>query len=85
MSDTLASLLVKFPRAEVALAIGATERTVRRWAAGANVPTGDHLVRILSFLNGPERLRKLGRRKPLTFEEVFGGGESTAEGSRKAS
>jgi transcriptional regulator with XRE-family HTH domain len=71
MSDMLSNLLVRFPRPEVAAALGASERTVRRWAAGTNTPTGSHLARILSFLNRPEHLKKLGRRKPLTLEEIF--------------
>lgn len=52
--------------------IGARPETVSRWFSGKNVPSGKNFGRILSFLNRPENLRKLGRRKPLSFEEVFG-------------
>jgi hypothetical protein len=71
MSDT-ANPLAKFDPAEVAEAVGATDRSVRRWRSGSNVPAGAHLGRLLSFLNRPENLKKLGRRKPVTFEELFG-------------
>ncbi len=67
----LSNLLSQFPRESVAGALGASERTVRRWVAGSNSPTGENLGRLIAFLNRPENLRKLGRRKPLTFEEVF--------------
>jgi transcriptional regulator with XRE-family HTH domain len=54
-------------------------------ASGKRQPTVPMVGRVLTFLNRPEHLRKLGRRKRLTFEEVFGAGESQAEPSRKAS
>lgn len=72
MTEPITTLLRKFPRAEVAAAVGASERTVRRWANGSHDPQSAHLAGIVSFLNRPENLRKLGRRKPLSFEEVFG-------------
>ena len=72
MTEPVTNLLRKFPRAEVAAAIGASERTVRRWANGSHSPQSCHLAAIVLFLNRPENLRKLGRRKPLTFEDVFG-------------
>lgn len=72
MTDNLSEALSQFPKGDVATATGASERTVRRWAAGSHEPTGTHLVRILSFLNRPENLKRLGRRRRLSFEEVFG-------------
>lgn len=41
-------------------------------ASGKRQPTVPVVGRVLSFLNRPENLRKLGRRKPLSFEDVFG-------------
>ncbi len=57
---------------DAAKGIGIARQTLWRIARGKQEPTRPVIVRTLSFLNRPENLRKLGRRKPLSFEEVFG-------------
>lgn len=64
-------LLATFTPEEIATATGATGRSARRWRAGRNIPTGANLDRLLSFLNRPENLKKLGRRKPVSFGDLF--------------
>lgn len=59
-------------RATAAKGIGVSRSTLWRMAEGKLEPTRPVILRTLSFLNRPENLRKLGRRKPLSFEEVFG-------------
>lgn len=54
-----------------AAAVGARPETLSRWLSGENVPSGENLFRILRLLNAPENLRRLGRRKPVAFEELF--------------
>lgn len=71
MADKLSTLLAQFPRSTVASGLGATERTVRRWIAGSNSPSATALPRITRFLNQPENLKRLGRRKPVTVDELL--------------
>ncbi len=70
LDDAIKTLGIK--KLDLAEAVGVRPETVSRWLAGKNDPWGAHAGRVLSFLNRPENLRKLGRRKPLSFEEVFG-------------
>lgn len=60
------------PKAEVADEVGISRGHLHRVLAGQSDPTAAVVGGFLSFLNRPENLRKLGRRKPLSFEEVFG-------------
>ena len=69
LNETLQKLEIS--QGEIAAAVGISRQHMydlrhRRAEPGARV-----VGQILSFLNRPEHLRKLGRRKPLTFEEVF--------------
>jgi DNA-binding XRE family transcriptional regulator len=60
-------------RGDAARGIGISRQTLWRMATGKLEPTRPVILRTLSFLNAPENLKRLGRRKPLSFEEVFGG------------
>lgn len=59
-------------RTEVAKEVGIHRSHLYRIEHGLREPTAPVISSLLSFLNRPENLRKLGRRKPLSFEEVFG-------------
>ena len=72
MTEPITTLLRQFPRGEVAEAVGASERTVRRWEKGSHAPQTNHLLAIVSFLNRPEHLKRLGRRPPLTLADLVG-------------
>lgn len=74
LDETVKRLGIK--KLDLAEAVGVRPETVSRWLAGKNDPWGAHAGRVLSFLNRPENLRKLGRRKPLSFEDVFGSKEA---------
>lgn len=58
-------------QSELAEGIGVARETVTRWVAGKHSPASDQAASILRFLNRPENLRRLGRRRPVTFEELF--------------
>ncbi len=58
---------------DLAAAIGARPETVSRWLSEKHTPSGDNMVSLLRFLNRPEHLRKLGRRRPLTLDDLVGG------------
>ena len=74
MRNNLRPLIDKLstPKAEVAKAVGISRGHLHRVLAGQSDPTAAVVGGFLSFFNRPENLRKLGRRKPLSFEEVFG-------------
>jgi transcriptional regulator with XRE-family HTH domain len=74
MRNNLRPLIEKLetPKAEVARAAGISRGHLHRVLTGRSDPTSTVVGGLLSFLNNPENLRKLGRRKPLSFEEVFG-------------
>ena len=57
---------------DAAKGIGIARQTLWRIARGKQEPTRPVIVRTLSFLNRPENLKRLGRKRPLSFEEVFG-------------
>jgi transcriptional regulator with XRE-family HTH domain len=57
---------------ELAKAVGARPETVSRWVRGHQIPAGETIGLLLLFVNRPSTLRKLGRRRPLTFGELFG-------------
>lgn len=57
---------------ELAAELGVTRETVSRWINGHHEMPAPQASRLLSFLNRPENLKKLNRRKPVTFEELFG-------------
>lgn len=67
-------------KADIAAAVSARPETLSRWLSGKHVPSGRSSRRLLTFLNRPENLKRLGRRKPVTFEELF-----TAEPLQRAS
>ncbi len=54
---------------EIAEAIGAPAETVNRWFNGRHFPSGRHLPALLSFLNQPRVLKRLGRTKPIAIDE----------------
>ena len=72
--DSLRSFLTRIDVSRTAAAreIGISRQYLSSLERGAQEPTRTVIVSVLSFLNRPENLRKLGRRKPLSFEEVFG-------------
>lgn len=76
MTEPITTLLRQFPRGEVAEAVGASERTVRRWAAGSHAPQAGHLLAIVAFLNRPEHLKRLGRRRRLTLDDLVVNGKA---------
>ena len=57
---------------EAAKAIGISRQYLWRVLKGKHEPTRPVINSILAFLNQPENLKRLGRRKPVGFEEVFG-------------
>lgn len=69
LDETIKSLGVK--KTEVAEAVGARPETLSRWLSGTNAPTSEHASALLDFLNRPQHLKKLGRKKPFTFPELF--------------
>lgn len=72
--DSLRALLTRIDVSRTAAAreIGISRQYLFSIEKGEQEPTRPVILRTLSFLNRPENLRKLGRRKPLSFEEVFG-------------
>jgi transcriptional regulator with XRE-family HTH domain len=60
------------PKGLMAKEMGLSRSYLYDITSGKRQPTVPVIGRVLSFLNRPENLRKLGRRKPLSFEEVFG-------------
>lgn len=72
--DSLRTLLTRIDVSRTAAAreIGISRQYLSSIEKGDQEPTRPVIVRMLSFLNRPENLRKLGRRKPLSFEDVFG-------------
>lgn len=59
------------PKGLMAKEMGLSRSYLYDITSGKRQPTVPVIGRVLSFLNRPENLRKLGRRKPLTFEELF--------------
>lgn len=57
---------------DLARALGARPETVSRWVRGHQVPDGESVGLLLLFINRPSTLKKLRRRRPLTFGELFG-------------
>lgn len=57
---------------DAAAELGIDKSTMSLKLAGKRPVRLEEAVSALSILNRPENLRKLGRRKPLSFEEVFG-------------
>lgn len=57
---------------DAAKGIGIARQTLWRIKEGRQEPTRPVILRTLAFLNRPEHLRKLGRKRPLSFEDVFG-------------
>jgi len=62
------------PKGLMAKEIGISRSYFYDVVTGKRQPTAPVVGRLLSFLNRPENLKKLGRRKPVTFEELFGAG-----------
>lgn len=59
-------------QAEAARAMGVSPATASRVFNGERRLALEAAVRLLSFLNRPEHLSRLGRQTPITFEELFG-------------
>jgi DNA-binding XRE family transcriptional regulator len=51
--------------------IGISRQYLYALQCGEKDPTSTVIGNILAFLNRPEHLRKLGRRRPVTFEDLF--------------
>lgn len=61
---------------EIATAVGISRQHLYEISRGNTAPTAPVIARLLSFLNRPENLRTLGRRKPFGFEDLFGDGRA---------
>lgn len=57
---------------DLADATGLSEAEISRTLSGARDLKVRRAKEILSFLNRPEHLSRLGRQTPITFEELFG-------------
>lgn len=62
--------VARIKQIEIAHAIGAPPETVNRWLKGRHYPSGKHLPALLSFLNQPYLLHRMGRTKPVTADEL---------------
>lgn len=60
------------PKGKAAKEMGLSRSYLYDITSGKRQPTVPVVGRVLSFLKRPENLKKLRRRRPLTFEEVFG-------------
>ena len=56
---------------DLAREVGARPETVSRWVAGRMVPRAETVASLLAVFNRPENLRKLDRRTPVTFADLF--------------
>jgi len=74
LGDLIQPLGIK--KQDLAEAVGARRETVSRWLGGKHVPSGENLVSLLRFLNRPEHLKRLGRRRPLTLDDLVGTGKA---------
>lgn len=72
--DSLRAILTKIDvsRTDAAREIGISRQYLFSVEKGEQEPTRPVILGILSFLNRPENLKRLGRKRPLSFEEVFG-------------
>lgn len=61
------------PKGLMAKEMGVSRSYFYDITSGKRQPTAPVIGRVLSFLNRPENLRKLKRRRPVTFEELFSG------------
>lgn len=72
-ADIAATLdALETPKLRMAKEIGISRSYLYDVVSGKRQPTVRVANRFLCFLNRPENLRRLKRRKPVTFEEVFG-------------
>lgn len=60
-------------RKAIAAAVGVSRQHLYEIERGKVEPGSRVIARLLSFLNRPEHLRKLGRRRPLTLDDLVGG------------
>ena len=58
-------------KGDAAEGMGISRQTLWRISEGKLEPTRPTIVGILTFLNRPEHLERLGRTQPITFEELF--------------
>lgn len=74
--DDIASTLdaLDTPKLRMAKEIGISRSYFYDVVSGKRQPTVRVASRFLSFLNRPDNLKRLKRRRPVTFEEVFGSG-----------
>lgn len=63
-------------QAEIADEVGISRQHLYEISRGKTDPSASVVTRLLSFLNRPENLKALGRKKPLGIEDLFGDGRA---------
>jgi len=63
-------------QSEIAAEVGISRQHLYEISRGKTDPTAPVIARLLAFLNRPENLKAIGRRKPLGFEDLFGDGRA---------
>lgn len=67
---------IETTQSEIAAEVGISRQHLYEIARGKTEPTAPVIARLLGFLNRPENLKATKRRKPFSFEELFGDGRA---------